>query len=317
MHESEPTSPDVPLGGRRHVSRMGVSHMRCTLAAVALVLLLPSSAAAQAWWEPYQRGEYDKALEILHTAWLKAVADPKSKALFNDFDVPEMLGRIYLDGRGVPPDAVLGCSFYEVAAANVRMRPFVDPDPEKIRVMRARDAACDSLTEAGRAAATELIGCPKYGGAVETLALGDGRSVHLDRLSIRLEERRHEHVFPLSLPCNSRLAQARVVHSALPSNAGKGIFVDVFYWIGARKSAHRALEWRRYEVLTHTVEVVDGKPLGQQPGNLWVEAEVPAGWLEKVPSGREGQNGRQNQQERNDEQDDLDRCAGRIAGHDL
>ena len=257
--------------------------MRSTLAATAFILLLPSAAAAQPWWEPYQRGEYDKALEILQTAWLKAQSDPRSKALFNDFDVPEMLGRIYRDGRGVPADAVLACSFYEVAAANVRMRPTRDPDPEKLRVTRARDAACDSLSEASRAAAAELTGCPKYGVEEETLAIGDGRLVHLDRLSIRLEERRHEHVFPLSLPCNSRLAQARVVHSALPSSAGNGTFIDVFYWIGARKSAHRALEWRRYEVLTHTVEVVDGRLIGQQPGHLWVEADVPADWLEKIP----------------------------------
>ncbi len=245
----------------------------------AVFLLVPLTAAAQPWWEPYQRGEYEKAASILHSMWTKQQGDPR--ALHFDYDVPEMLGRIYLEGRGVQPDPVLACSFYELAASSVGMRPFGDPDPEKERITRARDGACDRLSLDERQEAIESPGCPKFGTDFQTYVVDSIRLLRVNRRLIRLDDLQHEHSAPLALPCDSRLVMGRVTHSGPNEvrSVKQQVFFELFFWTRGTTEGERELHCRRYEVMDHKVEGRDSAVLGHQPGSPWMAGDSPIEWI--------------------------------------
>ena len=258
--------------------------MRFLPAIATVLLLLPHPAAAQAWWEPFQRGEYEKAAAILHAAWAQLPADPK--ALHAEYDVPEMLGRIYWEGRGVQADPVLACSFYELAASNVGMRPFVDPDPEKLRVRRIHEERCERLNPQERRDAVEMLGCAKFGAEVQTYALDGSRLLRVDRLRITLEDRGRERVMPSAIPCNSRIVLGRLTRSATntPGSAKPAVFFDLFFWTTGKRSGERALAWHRYEVLDDKLEMRDNGVLGEQPGAPWMAGDPPLEWINRGDS---------------------------------
>jgi hypothetical protein len=246
--------------------------VRAILLAAISLLTVTLPAPAQTWRELYDRGEYEKAAELLHPEVIEAQT---LDVPFPDLDAAEALGRLYRDGRGVPKDTVFACSLFTLAHHS-------DNDWRTVaRLERLRDDVCGSLSAEARHEALEMMTCPKFGVDLQGYSLDAEHWVEVSRLGIRVRFKAREHIERFPNSCDQVIPVVRYTRvEPLADSAARGPrhFLEIFSWTGSAKGGQRrqTLSWYLVEILGTSADARAAEMLREEAGSRWPHPRVPA-----------------------------------------
>jgi hypothetical protein len=251
--------------------------MRCAVAAVFLSLSLSAPAQGQDWKQSYESGDYFRALSILQPlvfeSWFpQEPVDPLA---------PLYLSSFYANGWSVERDPVIACALVTHSHRMTMMKSFY-PQAVKDAIMALVEKTCSVLSSEAAAAALAISTCPNHGLAGQSLQLSNGwieithSKLIVDAAGKRNEWPRDESIGTL---CAQHVLPIQVTQLRSPDGARTRQILQVFMWLSTRPNGEkwRALEWRTYEVVAGSVELMGGEILVGEPGSAWPVRPVPDG----------------------------------------
>lgn len=207
---------------------------------------LPHVAAAQAWADAFQSGDYQKAAVLLQPL----ASDMGSR----DPAPARHLAMLYAQGLGVARDPIVACALAqasELAAHMAHVSNIVAYEASLKESEQFVREHCDYLPEQDRLSASLSIGCFAFGMPEQALTIGR-QTVLVGRGGIRLADTPPENL----MGCPQLVARVRPLTIAPPPDAAPGVsarhFVDLLVWRGGvnplDSSRTYTLVWQMYEL---------------------------------------------------------------------
>ncbi len=217
---------------------------------VLALCVLPHRAAAQAWADAYQSGDYHKAAVLLQPL----ASDMGSR----DPAPARYLAVLYDQGLGVARDPIAACALAQASEAAAHMAEVTDVVAYAAGLKESDQFVrehCDYLPEQDRLSATLSIGCFGFGMPEETLRIGR-QTVLLGHGGIRLADTPPANL----MGCPQVVARVRQLTIAPPPDAAPGVsarhFVELLAW---RAGANPLDSSRRYTLVWQMYELRAGK----------------------------------------------------------
>jgi len=248
------------------------------LLAAAIVLSPAPPPRAPAKTEPWaaaiKRGDFESAATLLQ----RLVFEP-ARGSKPDADALKQLALLYVDGKGVEKDPVLGCGLLRAHAVAAATGPRATAAAKR-GAQAIVDRYCSPLSPIERAAAFAAMSCPRVGlqrGA--TVALEPGWTIQFNDRSATVARNGQVREQPLAgnVLCRSQVLLVR--HSALsPASHGREVrhvieLVTVQSgWHGATLS--REMVWQLYEVRGLALDLA-AVQRWQDTGSAWPAPPLP------------------------------------------
>jgi hypothetical protein len=221
--------------------------MRVSITLTVLYLLaVPVPAAAQAWREAYERGDFPKAVALLEAAVFDATG------IFPEATATEALATLYFFGLGASQDRVLACSLFDLASRAARAQSyFGGPD---VNLERRRDEACQLLGDDERDEASRLVGCPRFGPEPQAYMLEPGHSVEVSRkgIGIHFGGEAYFHQLP-DTRCGQRFGLVRYTRVDVIGDSRHFIELFSFFSHSADPRRQRPHLWQLLEIVDSSV----------------------------------------------------------------
>jgi hypothetical protein len=243
------------------------------LATVLTFLLAAPAPGAEPWTAAVKRGDYATAATLLHRDVFERTGVPKTP----DPAALKQLALLYVEGRGVRRDPVLGCGLLRAHAIAVTKSTRTAAAGRAAQALVERH--CAPLTPSERAAAFAAMTCPRIGlNRGEPIELEPGWTIQFNDRSatiVRGGESR-EQALPGDLLCRSQVLLLR--HSAI-EGSGRGRARHVIEQVTVQ-SAWRAgvltrdLVWQLYEVRGLDLDLA-AVQRWQEPGSAWPTPTLP------------------------------------------
>ena len=242
----------------------------CLLMILALCAL-PHTAAAQAWADAYQSGDYHKAAVLLQPL----ASDMGSR----DPAPARHLALLYAQGLGVARDPIVACALAQASEAAAHMAAATDIVAYEAGLQESDllvRQQCDYLPEQDRLSATLSMGCFAFGMPEANLTIGR-QTVLVGHGGIRLADTPPEN----PLGCPQLVARVRPLTIAPPSDAAPGVsarhFVELLGWQAGENrldsSRRYTLVWQMYELRAGKIGIAGEEELYSI--DTWPQSGLP------------------------------------------
>jgi len=246
--------------------------MRLLFVASLLLLVCPATHA-QDWREPYARGDYERAAEMLHeTITGTDIATIEPSPL-------QQLAAIYAEGRGVPVDPVMACALAQFAEGQAMSIGGPRYLSETTRAAEIKKRYCTNLTADERLEVLEQSACFPFNMRAQVIELA-GRSIRIGPRGLSFPEEPREIRVPFG--CLDYVAALRTTTVPPPQGAIHGVkprhFIEVFMWSlrGPNGADGRVLTWSVAELRDNKLgSVVMDQPLSVEATRKWPRPGLP------------------------------------------
>jgi hypothetical protein len=252
--------------------------MRIAFLVIVCLPGLLAGASTQARAQPFGPGAVSPETARLHDIVMGAM---DTGVDFPDVVATEALGRLYLEGRGVPQDTLLGCAFIDWAHAAAVGHAQRVPASVADRITQARIATCLGLSPHHREQVVRMMGCPVFGTSSETYTVDGGHWVQIDRNSIIVFSDGREHVHDGLSMCGAHFVLGRYARveppTAAPALTPRHL-IERFVWTPDSRTGQRLLTWELWEIVDGSVQGLARVELRREAGATWA-AGTPAAAL--------------------------------------
>jgi hypothetical protein len=247
---------------------------RLLITLIALLLMGTRVFAADSWTAAVKRGDYETAATLLH----RVVFEPERTPKTQDAAALKQLALLYVDGKGVPRDAVLGCGLLRAHAIAVVKTPRTGAAASRA-AQTLVEKHCAPLTPQERAAAFAAMTCPRIGlTRGDPIQLEPGWTIQFNDRSatiVRAGQSR-EQALPGDLLCRSQVLLSR--HSVIPAT-GRARARHVVEQVTVQSAWRtgtltREIVWQLYEVRGLELDLA-AVQRWQEPGSAWPAPSVP------------------------------------------